>query len=155
MIAKYIQKMMEDGGIEGVFGNHSIRKTTCTRLFQKGVDPQLIKEQKGHNSEGMMRYKKSNLATKKQVSDMLTVLPQQMDDIRKSQSKMLEREDQLDREKNWQLSDKNSDLTEVSKRESMVVDSSKGLDVYVPMADGFDFSKLQGLVNIHLHFHSK
>ena len=54
--------MMEEGGIEGHFHNHSTRKSTCTHLFQKGVDPQLIKEQTGHKSEAIVLYKKSNLA---------------------------------------------------------------------------------------------
>ena len=40
--------------MEGNFKNHSMRKATCTRLFRKGVDPQLIKEQTGHKSEAVM-----------------------------------------------------------------------------------------------------
>ena len=56
-LAKYIQSMMENAGIEGHFHNHSTRKSTFTRLFQKGVDPQLIKEQTGHKSDSVMRYK--------------------------------------------------------------------------------------------------
>ena len=39
--------MMKMGGVEGNFKNRSMRKATCTRLFRKGVDPQLIKEQMG------------------------------------------------------------------------------------------------------------
>ena len=57
-LAKYIQSMMQDAGIEGHFCNHSTRKSTCTRLFQKGVDPQLIKEQTGHKSNAVMRVQK-------------------------------------------------------------------------------------------------
>ena len=41
------------------------QKNTCTHLFQKGVDPHLIKEQAGHKSNMVMRYKKSNLNVKK------------------------------------------------------------------------------------------
>ena len=68
--------------MEGNFNNHSMRKSTCTRLFRKGVDPQLIKEQTGHNSEAVILYKKSNLMTKKEVSDMLSVLPREIEEIR-------------------------------------------------------------------------
>ena len=50
--------------MEGNFKNHSMRKSTCTRLFRKGVDPQLIKKQTGHKSEAVMLYKKSNLQQK-------------------------------------------------------------------------------------------
>ena len=88
----YIEDMMKRGGVEGNFKNHSMRKATCTRLFRKGVDPQLIKEQTGHKSEAVMLYKKSNLQQKKEVSDMLSVLPREMEEIRASQSVMLARE---------------------------------------------------------------
>ena len=74
-----------------------MRKSTCTRLFRKGVDPQLIKEQTGHKSEAVMLYKKSNMQQKKEVSDMLSVLPRQMEEIRASQSKMLAREEMFEK----------------------------------------------------------
>ena len=61
------------------------------------MDPQLIKEQTGHKSEAVMLYKKSNLQQKKEVSDMLSVLPREMEEIRSSQSKMLDREEKLDK----------------------------------------------------------
>ena len=51
--------------MEGNFKNHSMRKSTCTRLFRNWVDPQLIKEKTGHKSEAVMLYKKSNLQQKK------------------------------------------------------------------------------------------
>ena len=61
----YIEDMMKGGGVEGNFRNHFLRKSTGTRLFRKGVDPQLIKEQTGHKSEAVMLYKKIKLATEK------------------------------------------------------------------------------------------
>ena len=61
------------------------------------MDPQLIKEQTGHKSEAVMLYKKSNLQQKKEVSDMLSVLPRQMEEIRTSQSVMLAREEMLEK----------------------------------------------------------
>ena len=56
-LAKYIKTIMEASGIEGYHRNHSTCKSTCTRLFQKGVDPQLIKEQTGQKSDVIMHYK--------------------------------------------------------------------------------------------------
>ena len=91
--------MMKRGGVEGNFKNHSMRKSTCTRLFRKGVDPQLIKEQTGHKSEAVMLYKKSNLKQKKEVSDMLSVFPREMNDIRASQSAMLAREEMFEKKR--------------------------------------------------------
>ena len=76
-----------------------MRKSTCTRLFRKRVDPQLIKEQTGHKSEAVMLYKKSNLLQKKEVSDMLSVLPREMEEIRASQSKMIAREEMFEKKR--------------------------------------------------------
>ena len=61
------------------------------------MDPQLIKEQTGHKSEAVMLYKKSNLQQKKEVSDMLSVLPREMEEIRSSQSAMLAREEMFEK----------------------------------------------------------
>ena len=61
------------------------------------MDPQLIKEQTGHKSEAVMLYKKSNLKQKKEVSDMLSVLPKEMEEIRASQSVMLAREEMFEK----------------------------------------------------------
>ena len=44
-----------------------MRKSTCTRLFRKGVDPQLIKEQTDHKSKAVMLYKKSDLQQKRGI----------------------------------------------------------------------------------------
>ena len=88
-LAKYIETMMKEAGIPRIFKNHSLRKGTCTHLFHKGVDPDLIKEQTGHKSDAIMIYKKSDIALKKQVSDMLSVLPKEMNQIRERETKML------------------------------------------------------------------
>ena len=32
----YIEDMMKRGGVEGNFKNHSMRNSTCTRLFRRG-----------------------------------------------------------------------------------------------------------------------
>ena len=165
-----------------------MRKATCTRLFRKGVDLQLIKEQTGHKSEAVMLYKKSNLQQKKEVSDMLSVLPGQMEEIRASQSVMLAREEMFEKKGSLvQLSVvlrgllrsarqrgmlrksskkvpketiKEGGVKEEVKSEikpSVTLDKSKGLDVHVPVSSGnpIDFNSLQGLINIHFHFHNK
>ena len=91
-IAEYLEKIMKEGGIEGYFCNHSLRKATATRLFEKGVNPQLIQEQTGHKSNVVMLYKKSNLKMKREVSDMFNVLPSQMQANRDRKNVMLENE---------------------------------------------------------------
>ena len=42
-------------------------------------------------------------------------------------------------------------------KSSVTLDKTKGLDVHVPVSSGnpIDFNSLQGLINIHFHFHSK
>ena len=87
-----MQKIMEKGGIQGHFHNHSLCKATATRLFEQGVDLQLIKEATGHKSDAVMLYKKSNLKMKQKVSDMLNVLPLQMQAIRNREKVMMEGE---------------------------------------------------------------
>ena len=44
-----------------------------------------------------MLYKKSNLQQKKKISDMLSVLPREIDAIRASQSSMLAREEMFEK----------------------------------------------------------
>ena len=173
--------------MERNFRNHSMRKSTCTRLFRKGVDPQLIKEQTGHKSEAVMLYKKSNLQQKKEISDMLSVLPREMDAIRASQSAMLAREEMFEKRKPSatvttsegvaKKSETEGDVVKVTKdspkspnkeggvkeetkpdiKPSVTLDKTKGLDVHVPVTSGnpIDFNSLQGLINIHFHFHGK
>ena len=40
---------------------------------------------------------------------------------------------------------------------SVTLDKTKGLDVHVPVtsSNAIDFNSLQGLINIHFHFHNK
>ena len=75
------------------------------------MDPQLIKEQTGHKSEAVMLYKKSNLKQKKEVSDMLSVLPREMEEIRASQSKMLAREEMFEKKRKPSATVTNSEGT--------------------------------------------
>ena len=172
-IAEYMKKIMEAGGIEGFYRNHSLRKTTATRLFEKGLDPQLIQEQTGHKSNAIMLYKQSSLNMKKKVSDMLNVLPREMEAIRQKENVMLDREEQFEmadklkndnsvdkceesevKEKNTNADKKPAVMPKV-KTESKpeVVVDKKGLDVHVPVSE-LGLNNLQGLVNIHFHIYN-
>ena len=73
---------------------------------------------------------------KQKVSDMLSVLPREMRAIRERENLMLEKE-------------------RVIEDHSIVVDAKKGLDIHVPMSSNVDFTKLKGLIDIHVHFHEK
>ena len=129
-------------------------------MFEKGVDPQLIQEQTGHKSNAIMLYKKSNLEMKKKVSDMLNVLPVEMQEIRDREKVMLQNESLKKKNQTEMVMVKEnvkfkSNMEVAEKKEKVVVDTKKGIDLHVPVAPGFDLSNLSGLVNIHFHFHAK
>ena len=61
-------------GINGYKTNHSLRATAATRLYQAGVDEQLIMEKTGHRSlEGMRSYKRTNTVQQENISDILSL----------------------------------------------------------------------------------
>ncbi len=59
-LKKVVQNMMKEAGIDGRFTNHSLRATTATRMFQKGIDEQLIKTVTGHKSDAVRMYKRTS-----------------------------------------------------------------------------------------------
>ncbi len=52
-----VANLMKSAGIEGRYTNHSLRATTATRMYENGVDEQLIKEVTGHKSDAVRIYK--------------------------------------------------------------------------------------------------
>ena len=68
-----VSRMCKSAGIEGFKTNHSLRVTTATRLFQAGVDEQLIMEKTGHHStDGIRTYKRSSTEQQEAISDILS-----------------------------------------------------------------------------------
>lgn len=55
----------------GFYSNHSLRATCATRLFQKGVDEQLIAHKTGHRSNAIRAYKRASVDQEKEVSDII------------------------------------------------------------------------------------
>ena len=55
-----MKKLCDQAGLSGKYTNHSLRATCATRLFQAGVDEQLIKSVTGHRSEAVQDYKREN-----------------------------------------------------------------------------------------------
>lgn len=49
---------MAKGGLEGKYTNHLLRATCATRMFEAGVDEQLIKIFTGHKSDTVRDYKR-------------------------------------------------------------------------------------------------
>jgi hypothetical protein len=55
----------------GFFSNHSLRATCATRLFQAGVDEQLISKHTGHRSVAVRSYKRPSDEQERQLSSIL------------------------------------------------------------------------------------
>lgn len=121
---------MAEAGFVGHYTNHSLRATTATRLFQHNCPEQLIAEQTGHSSNAIRRYKKASLAQKKEVSQLLC-------------------NEEKPAETSTERVGTNDQKAEISQPKKAKVDASN-VHVNVPQCD--DYSKLQGLVNIHFHF---
>ena len=70
---KAVRRMCSLSGIAGFRTNHSLRATTATRLYQAGVDEQLVMEKTGHRSvEGVRSYKRTSEHQQQQFSDILS-----------------------------------------------------------------------------------
>ena len=68
-----VSRICTAAGIRGFKTNHSLRVTAATRLFQAGVDEQLIMERTGHHStDGIRVYKRSSIEQQQAISDILS-----------------------------------------------------------------------------------
>lgn len=71
-LAKTVKRLCERAGISGFKTNHSLRVTSATRLFQSGVEEQLIMSRTGHRSvEGVRTYKRTSTEQKEALSKVL------------------------------------------------------------------------------------
>ena len=67
-----VARMCKSAGITGFKTNNSLRVTTATRLFQAGIDEQLIMERTGHHStDGIRAYKRTSTEQHQTISDIL------------------------------------------------------------------------------------
>lgn len=71
-LSKTVSRLCTAAGIQGFKTNHSLRATTATRLYQYGVDEQLVMERTGHRSlEGVRSYKRTSDEQREALSDIL------------------------------------------------------------------------------------
>ena len=71
-LSRTVRQLCDSAGIDGYKTNHSLRVSNATRLFQSGVDEQLIMSRTGHRSvEGVRAYKRISGDQKLQLSDFL------------------------------------------------------------------------------------
>ena len=71
-LSKTVARIGQTVGISGFKTNHSLRVTSATRLFQSGIDEQLIMAHTGHRSvDGVRSYKRISTEQKMTVSNVL------------------------------------------------------------------------------------
>ena len=63
--------MCEKAGIDGRRSNHSLRAGCATRMYDNGLDEQLICERTGHRSVAVRSYKRTSSCQLKEVFDAL------------------------------------------------------------------------------------
>ena len=76
-----VKSLCEKAGLQGHYTNHSLRVSTATRLFEAGVDEQLIMQRTGHSSvEGVRSYKRVGERMRTITSDVLNVKKKKLDE---------------------------------------------------------------------------
>ena len=67
-----VSRLCKTAGISGFYTNHSLRATATTRLYQSGVDEQLVMERTGHRSLDSVRsYKRTSDCQREAMSNIL------------------------------------------------------------------------------------
>ncbi|XP_071114617.1 uncharacterized protein KIAA1958-like [Haliotis cracherodii] len=66
-----VSKLFKQAGIEGYFTNHSLRATAATRLYDSGLDEQLIAERTGHRSLAIRSYKRTSAQMEDRVDGVI------------------------------------------------------------------------------------
>ena len=67
-----VKRLCSAAGITRQKTNHSLCATAATRLFQKGIDEQLVMKVTGHRSiDGVRAYKQPSIEQIKEISGVL------------------------------------------------------------------------------------
>ena len=66
-LADAVPSICRDGGLSGYRTNHSLRVSAATRMFEEGVDEQMVKSVTGHRSE----YKRPSNQMRKNISKIV------------------------------------------------------------------------------------
>ena len=56
----FVKELCLKAGIPGFYTNHSLRSTSCTRMYDCDVDEQVIQEISGHRSLSVRSYKRTS-----------------------------------------------------------------------------------------------
>ncbi len=59
-LKKIVSTLAKEAGLVGHYSNHSLQASAATRMYQSGVDEQVIKEITGHKSDSVQSYNFKN-----------------------------------------------------------------------------------------------
>ena len=67
-----VKNVCNQAGISGKFTNHSLRVTSASRMYHKGVPEQVIKEVTGHKSDCVRYYKRTSDEIRERASSTIS-----------------------------------------------------------------------------------
>ncbi|CAC5423576.1 unnamed protein product [Mytilus coruscus] len=70
-LANIVASICQEAGIGGYRTNHSLRASAATRMYDAGVDEQLICEVTGHRSNAIRNYKRTNEKQKRKINSVI------------------------------------------------------------------------------------
>ncbi|CAC5423579.1 unnamed protein product [Mytilus coruscus] len=70
-LANIEASICQEAGIGGYRTNHSLRPSAATRMYDAGVDEQLICEVTGHRSNAVRNYKRTNEKQKRKINSVI------------------------------------------------------------------------------------
>ncbi|CAC5358886.1 unnamed protein product [Mytilus coruscus] len=70
-LANIVASICQEAGIGGYHTNHSLRASAATRMYDAGVDEQLICEVTGHRSNAVRNYKRTNEKQKRKINSVI------------------------------------------------------------------------------------
>ncbi len=70
-----VKRMCEKVRLERHYSNHSLCETSATRMYQAGIEEQVVTEVTGHRSLAVHCYKKTGLEQKRKASHTLSCSP--------------------------------------------------------------------------------
>ncbi len=79
MLKGTVKKLCAQVGLEGFYSNHSLRGTSATRMYQAGIEEQVISEISGRRSNCVQQYKTTNITQKCDASCALMALCSEKD----------------------------------------------------------------------------
>ena len=67
-----VKEICKEAGLEGNFTNHSLRATCASKMYDRNIPEQMIKEVTGHKSECVRLYKRTSDELRKEASVMVS-----------------------------------------------------------------------------------